>query len=419
MLNHILRVFAYEFQRNLRRRGFLFSAFGLPIIAFALFLVVNQLTARTNEQAAEDMAEQIQEDLEAVRRAGFVDESGLFPQDGENTPRRYPDEAAAEAAMASGEIELYYVIRPDYAETGNAYVVLPDFSINLLEMVDTPIQQLLFSQFSADTDPNVLARLQSPAFVQEVTLAPDDAEAGRTRDEGGDFLLVYGFAIIFIMALFGTNGYLMQSVIEEKETRLVEILITSVRPLALLSGKIIALGLLGIIQIAAWMGTIFVISQLAGQITEVQSPLVFLQNINLNAGSLLILLVYFVLGYLFFAAAFGAIGAMSQSLTEGPSFSVIFTLPIVLPFLFLTQFIDTPNALGPTLLSIVPFTSPMAMPMRLAMNNVPLLQVALSLLLLILADVAMMWGAGRIFRAQTLLAGQVPKLKDLPALLRG
>lgn len=418
MLNHIVRVGIYELQRNLRRKGFLFSAFGLPIIAFVLFMVVNQLTSRTNEQAVEDLARQAQEDLAAVRQAGYVDESGLFTVEAENAPRRYTSETAAQDAMNAGEIELYYVIRADYAETGEAYVVLPDFSINMIELLDTPIRQLLFSQFEADADADVLARLQMPASIQEVTFDQGNSD-GRTRDEGGDFLLVYGFALIFMIALFGTNGYLMQSVIEEKESRLVEILITSVRPLALLMGKIIALGLLGILQIAAWLGTIVVMSRLAAQITEVQSPLLFLQNINLDPANLLLLLIYFVLGYLFFAAAFGAIGAMSQSLTEGPSYSAVFTIPIVLPLLFLTQFIDAPNAAGPTLLSIIPLTAPIAMPMRLALVDVPFLQVMLSIALLIVLDIGMMWLAGRIFRAQSLLAGQVPKLKDLPALLRG
>ncbi|MDX1995083.1 MAG: ABC transporter permease [bacterium] len=417
---HMRRVFAYELRRNFQRRGFLFTAFGLPIIAFVLFFVVQTLTQRANEQAVEDLTEQAQEDFGAIQNAGYVDESGFFEQTDAvaSAIRRYDSEAEAQAAMDSGEIDLYYIIQPDYLETGNVTAVIPEFSVSLLNVVDEPVRQLFFSQFAENVDPAVLNRLQTPTTVQEITF-DRDAESGQARNEDSDFVLVYGFAIIFTMALFGTNGYLMQSVIEEKETRLVEILVTSVRPLALLGGKILALGVLGIVQVVAWLGTIFVLSSLASQITDSSSPLLFLQGLNVDVGTILLLLVYFIVGYVFFAAVFAMIGALSVSLTEGPSYATLFTLPLFLPFLFLTAFIDAPNSTGPLVLSLAPVTSLLSMPMRLAVIDVPLWQIGLSVGIMVLVDIFMIWMAGRLFRFQTLLAGSVPKLKDLPALIRG
>ncbi len=419
-MNHVLKVFQYELRRNLARKGFLFTAFGIPVIAFVLFFGINSFAANANRNATEEIIQDIQFDRGGIKEVGYIDESGLFTQPGELATdiTAYPDEDAAKAAMEVGEIDAYYVIPADYIETGNVLVVLPDFTLTNLEAAPVPIQELIFSQFSEGVDPALLARLQTPSSIQKIEFERD-AQAGQTRNEGQDFLLVYAFAGLFTMALFGTNGYLMQSIIEEKETRLIEILITSVRPIQLLAGKILALGLLGILQISAWLGTVFVLSRIAAEISDTQSPTAFLQNINLSVGTLVLLFIYFILGYLFFAAAFGAIGALSQSMTEGPSFSIIFTLPLMLPFLFLTAFIDAPNSTAPVVLSIFPLTAPIAMAMRLAVVDVPLWQLGLSMGLMALADAAMIWFAGRLFRFQSLLAGQVPKLKDIPALLRG
>src|SRR5690606_16029283 len=130
-------------------------------------------------------------------------------------------------------------------------------------------------------------------------------------------------------------------------------------------------------------------------------------------------IIYFVLGYLFFAAVYGAVGAISTSLQNGPNYAAIFSMPLILPFLMLTVFAETPNATIPVALSIFPLTSPISMIIRLVVTDVPFIELAVSILLLALADVFMIWLAGRFFRAQSLVAGQVPKLKDFAKLIFG
>jgi ABC-2 type transport system permease protein len=219
------------------------------------------------------------------------------------------------------------------------------------------------------------------------------------------------------MSVFLTNGYLMQTVVEEKETRLIEILVSTMRPTQLLAGKILAFGLMGLLQIVVWVGSVFLIGKLVAG--DVMSPLAAFAFISLTADKILTLLLYFVFGYLFFAAGYGMVGAISNSMQEGPQFAVIFTLPAVIPFYFLAVFITTPDAPLPTILSMIPITAPLAMVMRVTLTHVPLWQIVLSLGLLIILDIVMIWLAGRIFRVQTLLAGQTPKLRDIPRLLRG
>jgi ABC-2 type transport system permease protein len=209
----------------------------------------------------------------------------------------------------------------------------------------------------------------------------------------------------------------MQSVIEEKESRLVEVLISSVRPGQLLSGKILAMGVLGLFQIAVWIGISLALMML--QRDQVAAVVPFLTSLRIPLDALPILAIYFVLGYLIFAAEFGAIGAISNSLQEGPQFSIIFVLPALAPLFFLTAFVADPNGGLATFLSIFPFTSPMSMTMRSVITAVPAWQVVLSIALLAVTVWATFWIAGRLFRVQTLLAGKAPKVYELPRLIFG
>ena len=255
--------------------------------------------------------------------------------------------------------------------------------------------------------------MRFPANIETINLARD----GVVENEDADFAAVYVFALIFLLGVFMTNGYLMQSVIEEKESHLIEIMISSIRPTQLLVGKVLAMGLMGIIQIISWVASVLILVSLAAQMSAFVGT--FLPAVQIPTDLLPVMLLYFILGYLFFAAGYAAIGALSTSLREGPQYAVIFALPAGLPFYFFSIFAESPDGTLPVILSIFPLTSPLSMIMRLNVSSVPVEQLILSLGLLALSTVGMAWFAGRLFRFQTLLAGQMPKLRDIPKLVRG
>lgn len=425
MMTHVWQVFTYELKRNIRRRGYLFMTFGIPIIAFALIVGYRAISranaANQPPPGSSDgkgaAVESEGSDFSGIKRAGYVDLSGQFadPGDADSDLVRYDSEADAAAALSAGAIDGYYVIAENYLETGDVSLVVPKFNLNYVN--DAPIRRMILNHLAADIhDEDLFNRLLQPSKVQEINLQRD--ASGQTKANfGADFLVVYVFAIALLMSVFLTNGYLMQTVVEEKETRLIEILISTMRPTQLLAGKIFAFGLMGLLQIVVWVASVFLIGKLvAGDVT---SPLAAFAFISLTPDKIIILLLYFIFGYLFFAAGYGMVGAISNSMQEGPQFAVIFTLPAVIPFYFLALFITTPDAPLPTILSLIPITAPLAMVMRVTLTIVPLWQVALSLGLLIVVDIGMIWLAGRMFRVQTLLSGQTPKLRDIPRLLRG
>lgn len=403
-------VFKYEIIRTLSKKSFLFSMFGLPIIGLILFTVVRSTTN------TEDLTQQLMEfavDTGGISSAGYVDYSGLFPETGEIAKdylTRYDDEAQARAALDAGEITVYYIIPADYIETGDVQSILPSFSLSSIS--SAPMRLLFFSQVGEKIqnpeDLNVLG--VSPNF--QVTKLQTEADA-RVVNEDDNNSAVTIFALIFVLALFGTNGYLMQTVIEEKETRLIEILLSSLTPLALLTGKILALGILGLLQLVIYVGVLLIGMQLYG------GDLSFLSAINLSTGTIIILVIYFVLGYLFFAAAFGAVGALSTSITEGPALATVFIFPAMLPFLISSTFAQDPNGGVAVFMSLFPVTSPMAMVMRTSVTNVPVGELILSIGILAVMVIGMLWFAARLFRQHTLLAGAGFKLRDIPRLVFG
>ncbi len=414
MSGHLWKVFVYELQRNARRKGFLFTTFGIPLIAFVLLFGYRAITDLNARRAAENPPAEEENQFERIGKAGYVDLTGLFGDPGElsRVLTVYPDEAAAQQALSEQAIDFYYLIPANYLETGDVELVQPRFA---LAQADTSvIQQLILSHLAADVEPDLFLRLVDPLNLREINLQRD--ASGQTESNfDTDFGVVYIFAIVLLIGVFTTNGYLMQTVIEEKETRLIEILISTMRPTHLLAGKILALGILGAIQIAVWVGAMLLLSQL----TAGNAALAVIANFSLEPGQILVLALYFVLGYLFFAAAYGMVGAISTSLQEGPQYAVIFTLPAVLPLYFIALFTTTPNAPLVIFLSIFPITAPLAMVMRITITTVPFWEIALSAALLLVVDILLIWLAGRMFRVQTLLAGQAPKLRDIPRLLRG
>lgn len=410
-MNAIWQIFRYEIIRNGRRRGYLFTTFGFPIVVFLFLLVMQNINANSApepEAAAEAITEFV--DFEGIERAGYVDQSGVFADvPDEPNLMRYTDLEAARADLIAETLDAVYVIDPNFTETGEVTLMVREVALN--GVTTEPVYHLIYGKVGeVIEDDQILMRLQNPVNLNTINLQREGTE----RNEDTGFVLVYGFAILFGLTVFGTSGYLMQSVIEEKENRLVEILITSVRPGQLLTGKILALGTLGLFQLIAWIGIAYL---LVNSQSNGQALIPFLATLRVPTEPLPILAIYFVLGYLMFSAIFGGIGAISNSISEGPQLSVIFVLPSMIPFYLFPMFISQPDGPLPVLFSLFPLTAPLSMTMRLVSAPVPGWQIAISLFLLTLTTFALFWAAGRLFRVQSLLAGKVPKLRDLPRLI--
>ena len=414
-MNKVWRIFIYELQRNLRRKGFLFATFVLPLIGFVI-LFGNHAYQIMNS-SSDDGNPLADLNFEAIKVAGYVDYSGEFdsvPELLDGFLIRFEDEAAAAAALAEDRIDVFYVIPPDYFETGEVILHIPQLQVTLLNT--GPIEWLFYSTVAGNIDDLVIRRLRNPINVQEFDLG-DEQVNGRTEStEGYEFAIVYASTMLFFFALLLTNTYLMQSVIEERENRLIEILISTVRPTQLLMGKILALGTLGLLQILAWGIAMGLMAKVAANLSTYEIILAAL-GVSMRWDIIPLMFVYFLLMYMTFASVFAGIGALSNSAQEGSQYIGLLVLPTILPFYAFPLIQTEPNGLLAVALSMIPITSPVSMQMRVVFGSVPLWQIGISMGLMAITMIGAMWLAGRLFRVQTLLSGQSFKLKELPGLL--
>jgi ABC-2 type transport system permease protein len=216
---------------------------------------------------------------------------------------------------------------------------------------------------------------------------------------------------VFIMASQTTSGFLMSGVVEEKGNRMMEILITSITPMQLLMGKVIGLGLLGLTQFGVWV-IVGVTALSLGQNLE------FLQGVNLPLDLIVIALTYFLIQYLMLAALFGSIGAVAGSEEESRQYVGVLSTLFFIPFFFITAFIQDSNGTLPTVFSMIPFTAPQSMLMRIGFGAPPLWEILLSLAILLVTALFTIWAAARVFRWSLLMYGKRISLRELWYVIR-
>jgi ABC-2 type transport system permease protein len=223
----------------------------------------------------------------------------------------------------------------------------------------------------------------------------------------GDFVLPYIFSILFVITIFTTSGFLLQGVSEEKEGRIIEILLSSISPTQLLAGKILGLGTLGLIQVFFW------IAAGAALLGAATAMFALAGVIKLTLSTVALGVVYFVLGYLLFATLMAVAGSMGTTQRESQQIASIFSLAAAVPWMTMGILFANPNSPIAVALSYFPLTSPVMMLLRLGISAVPAHQIAISLVLLLLGIALSLWAGAKIFRMGLLMYGKRPGLKDL------
>ncbi len=397
-MHKLLTVALRDFVTHLRKPTFLITTLGVPLaVAFFLFITSNN---RHDESISNLGGPAGAAQAQSLKPFGYSDGSGTiralpasFPP---NLVRSYPDSAAGRAALRDGTIASFYVLPADYRTTGILihYTSGVDAAngVSSLQLM----RLILRTNLLPTADPALALRLEEPMQVQTVATA---APAPGMADAQTGLLLATGFATVLTFAIFMSSGLLLQGLLEEKENRTLEVTLTSIAPRPFLLGKILGLGLLGLVQLLAWLALA------RGGMGLGAGSLGALGQIALPLGVWVLALAYFLLGYLFYAALMAGIGAISPSMRESSQYSVVVSLFASLPLFMLSPLAGDPAGALAVGLSLFPPTAAVTMPIRLAVSSVPAWQVALSLALLALAIAGVIGLAARLFRTTTLLRG--------------
>lgn len=406
-----LTVAIYEFTSTLKRRSAIFVMFGLPLLSLALVSGLNWLADRERSESGTSALSEFAlggEEEESLP-IGVVDQTGrlqTYPPDLTNlTPME--SEAAAQAAYEAGDIEGYLVVPAGYLENGE--VSLYADSRSFTSPIESQLEYLLAANFIDDAQ---LARLViSPAEIEDIDVAVQQGDQASLADS---YILGIGIAMLFYFTAISAAGYLLQSLGKEKQNRVMEILLSSLRPIELLVGKMLGLGAIGFLQLLIWGVIYFIVFGRSENSMFQNLPLP-----TLKVGVWFIVMAHFIAGYLVYAGMFAGLGAIAPNPKESGQITFLFMIPILIPMWLNSIILSDPNGTLSTALSLFPLTSPISMPMRLAGAAVPTWQWLLSLATALLVAFGTIILAARIFRSQVLLSGQSLTLKLAWQLIRG
>lgn len=388
-----------DYLRTVRRRGFIAGTLLLPlsmgaIFAFSAFFSMGGTAPRPTGPLL------------------VVNESSMaITADPALTPRAtLVDRAAAEAALAEGRATAYYVVPADWPEQRDIRRVVADGgstsrpldAISLERFDNTEMELLLRLAIlrNAGLPDSALGQLLAP--VDFTSVSPSGEPINEASAVAG-YALPYIFTLIFVMSIFITSGYLLQSVTEEKENRVVEIVLSSVPALPLMAGKVLGLGAAGLTQVAIWMLTALVAIPLVNQ--------QFAIDVTLAPHQLVLAILFFCLGYLGYGAIFAAVGAVAPGAREGQQYSGFFGFFAVVPVIATPVFVSDPGSPIVLALALFPLTAPAAALELLSLPSTPWMLVGASLASqLVFVALATVF-ASRIFRATLLLYGVRPSIR--------
>ncbi len=407
--NKIAIIAWHEYVVNVRRIGFIFVTLLFP----ALGLIALVVGAFFGGQATRLLTSQFTPQL---RKVGIVDQSRIFAPIAAPFANRYiefPDEDTAKAALLSDKIGSFVLIPSDYLATGKITNYTQAGFSNITNDDPNTLRAFLVSGLLAGkVDPAYIARASRPADTTLVTL---DSEGTATTGVGlsiiAGFVAPYIFSIMLFIAVFSSSGYLLRSIADEKETRVIEIVLSSVSPMELLAGKVIGLGALGLTQVGIWLVSSFVLS---GGMGAIAAGAVLV----LNPGNFLLAALYFLLGYLLFGTIMATAGAVGTNPRESQQLAGIFSFAAAIPWFFASVLFANPNATLARALSFFPLTAPTTMMLRLPLGGVPAIDILISLIVLLISIPIVVWAGARIFRVGLLMYGKRASVKEIVSALR-
>jgi len=397
-MNKIWIVLKTEFINTITRRSFLLTLILVPLVPALLLAGISLLGG---DDAGEDIGNIFQPGQDSQISEGFVDQADIITSVpewlGENRLVPYQSVESAREAAIAGEISGYYIIQPNYLENGAVRYVREDFNPTAALENTTIINRLI--EFNLlGSDQHRFEAYQTPVQIVQVDLDPGEVQ--RDTENPLAFYLPYGVTMLFYVVIFTSASLMLNSVAKEKENRVMEILMSSIKPNELLTGKILGLGLVGLLQLVVWLGSAYALLQLGGSTLNIPA------NLQLPPEIFLWGIPFFILGYLLYASIMAGVGALVPNLKEASQATFYVILPMLIPLVLVGAIIEQPNATLPVILSLFPLTAPNTIITRMAVTTVPLWQLLVAVGLMIGTIILLIRAVSRMFRAQLLLTGK-------------
>jgi ABC-2 type transport system permease protein len=394
----------HEFRVTVRRIWFLVGTL-LPIVLGGVALTVQIFSMRAVEETHEKLRGQT---------LGVVDHWGhLLPREG---LAAYPDEKAATQALAKGEIGSFLVVPEDYLMNPKAVVELRTMRRpTLLTSQHLPIpgwvEDWLLDSVLEGAPADRIQRAKKPLPVRPVYLDPTGAPSGDdARQTGIRFGAAYAFFFLLFTSIFTSSSYLLQGMAEEKEHRVMEMVVSSVTPGALMLGKLVGLGAAGLLQMTAWVATGAIVLA-----TGVLGVSLAGGGAPVSPGAIALCFLFFLLGYVLYGSLMLGFGALGTNLRESQQMAAVWSFLGASPIFVVLLLIEEPQGLLARIFSFVPFTAPTTMMFRYTVDprGTPTAEILGSVAVLVASTIGAIAVSARLYRAGLLLYGKRPGVREI------
>lgn len=406
-MNKVLLIIQREYVTRVRKKAFIVMLLAVPLLLAGMTKLIAYVA----------------KDSDVISRPQVVkviDESHLFEGKLKNVkniqfiPTDEPIEKA-KAGLKDNEDLSILLISKDYAKTPVQFFSKKKPSFTLTGEVENQMNEIASNNTMLAN--HIDTALLNQAKRNKVSVSAMEVTDSGTKDADVGTSMGVGIAcaILIYMSLFIYGAQVMRGVIEEKTSRIIEVIISSVKPFQLMLGKIIGVGLVGLTQFTAWIVLSIIATKIAGDspTSGIMGALQTLQNIPF--GYILgCFLFYFITGYLLYSALFAAVGSAVDSETETQQFMFPITLPLLFTYILsVTVLFRAPDGQLAVWLSMIPFTAPVAMMVRIPFGGVPDWQLALSMFMMVIGFLFTTYVAARIYRVGILMYGKKASFKEL------
>lgn len=307
--------------------------------------------------------------------------------------------------LRARQIDGYIILPPDFLDHGQAEF----FNNNPGDVFTPPALQSALNRavreqrlIEAKVDNKTREGLFRPVELQAVKVGES---GGQERDSGSSFALVFGIGFVMYLSILMYGQVVLGAVIEEKETRIAEILFSSVRPFPLMMGKLVGVSLVALTQLAIW-GIAFSIFAWYGVNLLASRGLTSLTIPNIPFSHFVYFALFFLLGYFIYATIYALVGSMVTTAQEGGQLAMPIIVMLVVSFYLFLPVSRSPDSSFAFWVSMIPFSAPVAMVVRIVTHTPPFWQIALSLLIGFSSVLVIMWMASRVYRVGMLMYGK-------------
>ena len=402
-MDQIIKIIKWEYINRVKTKLFLITTFLAPII-FALFSILPTWLSTLDPEKTSKIGIIYDEELiDLITRFEMEVENQLRTKNDSSMFifKKYENESEALSHILDKSIEGYLFISNTILDTGNAnYYSLSLSNIKIYSNLKKILNQVVIEKrmLKSGIDISIINQLSQNIGFE--TYEIDKTGNSKIGNKIASIVVPMIFVIVLFMIIFTSGQLLLRSVMEERTNRTIEILLSSVSPGQLMTGKILGLGLVGMTQMIIYVLTAFIANYYKdwGVLEFSQIP---------------ILLIYFILGYLFYASIFAMIGTFFTSEQEAQQSTSIISIIAITPFVFGSYFISNPGSILTMVASYIPPLTPFMMIMRIGMGTVESLEIIYTSILLICSCWLMLKLSGKIFKVTILMYGKKITFREI------